>query len=160
MFKQGPPIVCAWNLTLCSEDCTIAVKVSVYRSIPMVGAGNTNCYEMVQIDYFAQIHFEIRWSSMYYVFYVFQIFYTGRRSWKSTECISNRDILNCHYFCLIIHFPNFCFFLHVTRRLKAELQNSSAKEETTTKTKDLTIWVNCYCWEKSSMVEGRFSKWF
>ena len=22
------------------------------------------------------------------------------------------------------------------------------------------IWVNCYCWGKSSMVEGRFSKWF
>ena len=21
-------------------------------------------------------------------------------------------------------------------------------------------WVNCYCWGKSSMVEGRFSKWF
>ena len=22
------------------------------------------------------------------------------------------------------------------------------------------IWVNCYCWGNSSMVEGRFSKWF
>ena len=22
------------------------------------------------------------------------------------------------------------------------------------------IWLNCYCWGKSSMVEGRFSKWF
>ena len=29
----------------------------------MVGAGNTNCYEMVQIDRFAQIHFKIRPSS-------------------------------------------------------------------------------------------------
>ena len=32
----------------------------------MVGAGNTNCYEMVQIDWFAQIHFKIRWSSKYF----------------------------------------------------------------------------------------------
>ena len=24
----------------------------------------------------------------------------------------------------------------------------------------LCIWVNCYCWGNSSMVEGRFSKWF
>ena len=23
-----------------------------------------------------------------------------------------------------------------------------------------SIWVNCYCWGNSSMVEGRFSKWF
>ena len=22
------------------------------------------------------------------------------------------------------------------------------------------IWLNCYCWVKSNMVEGRFSKWF
>ena len=24
----------------------------------------------------------------------------------------------------------------------------------------MCIWLNCYCWGKSSMVEGRFSKWF
>ena len=23
-----------------------------------------------------------------------------------------------------------------------------------------TIWLNCYCWVKLSMMEGRFSKWF
>ena len=27
-------------------------------------------------------------------------------------------------------------------------------------TKQKWIWVNCYCWGNSSMVEGRFSKWF
>ena len=31
----------------------------------MVGAGNKNCYEMVQIDWFAQIHLKIRSSSKY-----------------------------------------------------------------------------------------------
>ena len=24
----------------------------------------------------------------------------------------------------------------------------------------ISIWVNCYCWGNSSMVEGRFSRWF
>ena len=27
-------------------------------------------------------------------------------------------------------------------------------------TKRISIWVICYCWGNSSMVEGRFSKWF
>ena len=25
---------------------------------------------------------------------------------------------------------------------------------------NMLVFVNCYCWGKSSLVEGRFSKWF
>ena len=102
----------------------------------MVGAGNKNCYEMVQIDWFAQIHLKIRSSSKYFKYSILEGELENQLNAFPTETFYIVIIS-----ALSIHFPNICFFLHVARRLKAELQNSFAKWETATKTKDLNIYV-------------------
>ena len=55
----------------------------------------------------------------------------------------------------------YCIVLHIVKQGVPSCLHSCDNVATRCVSGSLSsIWVNCYCWGNSSMVEGRFSKWF
>ena len=53
------------------------------------------------------------------------------------------------------------FYVYLTdQKPESESLNTTGEEMPSAQANVTSIWVNCYCWGNSSMVEGRFSKWF